>query len=155
MHNAKDSAELALDDKRTAFLLQLFLARNRYRFAMDDVFRPMGVTDATWRTLFYLEQQGNGIQQKDLAHVMGIERPSLVRLLDQLEQKQLIERKPSPVDRRGKTVHLTAAAHELLSELHDAAGQVRARILHNINNEELDICISVFSRMLEASMDDL
>ncbi|MEX2326817.1 MAG: MarR family transcriptional regulator, partial [Pseudomonadales bacterium] len=70
---------------RQQFVISLFNVRNRVRFAMDDAFRPMGITDATWRTLFYLEQTGDGVFQKDLATVMGIEGPSLVRLLDSLE----------------------------------------------------------------------
>ena len=103
----------AAEERRVAFITRLFLARNRYRFAMDDQFKPLGITDATWRTLFYLEQTGDGVLQKDLARVMGIESPGLVRLLDTLEAKDLLIRKPAVNDRRGKTVHLTPQATAL------------------------------------------
>ncbi|MFT7091559.1 MAG: MarR family transcriptional regulator for hemolysin, partial [Candidatus Azotimanducaceae bacterium] len=60
------------------FVALLFNTRNRIRFAMDDRFKPLGITDATWRTLFFLRQD-NGTSQKQLALTMGIEGPSLVR----------------------------------------------------------------------------
>ena len=67
------------DDFNQKFVSLLFNARNRIRFAMDDEFKPLNITDATWRTLYYLRQEGDGVQQKELAQVMGIEGPSLVR----------------------------------------------------------------------------
>ena len=52
---------------RQQFIAELFHARNRVRFAMDEAFKPAGITDATWRTLFYLEQSGDSVAQKQLA----------------------------------------------------------------------------------------
>ena len=141
----------ASEDPKVAFITRLFLARNRYLFAMDDQFKPLGITDATWRTLFYLEQSGDGVLQKDLARVMGIESPGLVRLLDKLEAKALLIRQPAANDRRGKTVHLTPQAKTLLAELHLSAAQVRAALLADISATEIETCISVLDKILAAS----
>ena len=130
------------------FVIALFNTRNRLRFAMDEAFRPLGITDATWRTLFYLEQTGGGVLQKELAEVMGIEQPSLVRLLDSLEAKQLIERRPSRSDRRAKTVHLTAKAEGLVDELHDVAASVRESLFAGVETHELAQCLATFERIL-------
>lgn len=132
---------------RQQFILALFNTRNRVRFAMDDAFRPLGVTDATWRTLFYLEQ-GDGVTQKQLAEVMGIEGPSLVRLLDSLEAKALIERRRSEADRRSKTVHLTPRSRRVIEELHEVATGVRDELLRDIPDEELAGCMKVFEKIL-------
>ena len=85
------------------FVSLLFNARNKVRFAMDDQFKPLDITDATWRTLYFLRQEGDGVQQKELARTMGIEGPSLVRLLDNLSEKKLIERRADLSDRRSET----------------------------------------------------
>lgn len=130
------------------FVIALFNARNRVRFAMDDAFRPLGVTDATWRTLFYLNQTGNGVSQKELANVMGIEGPSLVRLLDALEDKQLIERRTNLLDRRGKTVHLTARGNEMIVELQAVAARVREDVLRDIDPANVEVCLEVLERIL-------
>lgn len=132
---------------RELFVSQLFHARNRVRFAMDEAFKPAGITDATWRTLFYLEQCGDSVAQKQLAEVMGIEGPSLVRLLDNLEEKNLIKRCPSKEDRRVKLVRLTSSAQTLLVNLHKTARQVRSELLSEITDEELQVCLKVLERI--------
>ena len=129
------------------FVVYLFNARNRVRFAMDEAFKPLGVTDATWRTLFYLEQTGSGVSQKELAMVMGIEGPSLVRLLDSLEAKNLIERRAAEQDRRRKEVHLTRKAHTLLGKLHKVAEQVRGEILKDLPKDEIEVCTRVLEQI--------
>ena len=136
------------ESARQQFFVTLFNTRNRIRFAMDEAFKPLGITDATWRTLFYLEQTGSGVSQKELANVMGIEGPSLVRLLDSLADKQLIERRPSQEDRRAKTVHLTARARELLVELHEVSNRVREDLLRDVDPDQLRICMDVFATIL-------
>lgn len=135
------------NEPREQFVSQLFHARNRIRFAMDEAFKPAGITDATWRTLFYLEQCGEAVAQKHLAEVMGIEGPSLVRLLDNLEAKDLIKRCPSQTDRRVKLVELTGPARELLIDLHHTAGRVRAELLRDVSDAEIAACLKVLERI--------
>jgi len=77
------------------FFSPLFHARNRIRFAMDDRFKPVGITHATWCALNFLRQD-DGFFQKHLAKAMAIEGPGPVRLLDNLANKSLIERRSDP-----------------------------------------------------------
>jgi len=133
------------------FVPLLFNTRNRIRFAMDEAFKPLGITDATWRTLFYLSQTGDGVTQKELASVMGIEGPSLVRLLDSLEGKHFIERRPNPDDRRAKTVHLTSTGRRRIVEWRTVSARVREKLLAEISAEEIQCCVDVFQRILNAS----
>ena len=130
------------------FVSLLFNARNKVRFAMDDQFKPLDITDATWRTLYFLRQEGDGVQQKELARTMGIEGPSLVRLLDNLSEKKLIERRADPSDRRSKTIHLTAQAQPLLEELDQYAREVRSELFAEISDADLQTCVRVFERIL-------
>lgn len=136
------------DNPKAEFFSHLFMTRNRIRFVLDDHFRPMGLTDATWRTLFYLDQVGNGVSQKELARVMSIEGPTLVRLLDNLEARNLIERQPSPDDRRAKSVHLTQAAMPLIETLRESAAVIREELLQDISDEEIRCCLRVFDAIL-------
>ncbi|MFT6753287.1 MAG: MarR family transcriptional regulator for hemolysin [Candidatus Azotimanducaceae bacterium] len=131
-----------------AFVGLLFNARNRIRFAFDEKFKPKGITDATWRTLFYLRQEGNGVNQKELARTMGIEGPSLVRLLDNLSAKGLILRKVDHNDRRSKTIHLSQEADKLLNELDLLASEARQEILGDIPESDIQTCIDVFNKIL-------
>lgn len=134
------------------FVQLLFNARNRIRFAMDDSFRPLGITDATWRALYFL-RQGDGVSQKVLAKTMGIEGPSLVRLLDSLESKDFIQRRVDPTDRRSKTIHLTGHAHALLADLDEVSKTVRAEILAGISPAALETCVEVLEKILATDVD--
>ncbi len=48
-----------------------------------------------------------GLSQSDLAAALGIDRSTLVPVIDELEAKRLVARRPSPSDRRTNTLHLT------------------------------------------------
>lgn len=135
-------------DIKQQFVSNLFNARNRVRFAMDDKFKPIGITDATWRTLYFLRQEGNGLQQKELARTMGIESPSLVRLLDNLADKLLIERRTDPSDRRSNTIYLTKKSEALFEELDDLSRQARESLMEDISDEDINTCIRVFEQIL-------
>lgn len=56
-----------------------------------------------------------GLSQQELCDVFGIFPSRLVVLLDQLEGRQLIERRDNSADRRGHRVHLTKAGRKTLT----------------------------------------
>ncbi len=111
--------------------------------------RPLGMSQATWRTLFWLERHGEGITQRALAEYMGIEGPTLVRLLDNLERSGLVERRPSPTDRRANTLHLTSKARPVLKTINRIADELRAEFLEGLDDEALRITRDVMLRMAE------
>ena len=135
-------------DLGQTFVSLLFNSRNLIRFAMDDKFKPLGITDATWRTLYFLRQEGNAVQQKVLAKTMAIEGLSLVRLLDSPSAKRFIERRTDPNDRRSKTIDLTSHADSILSDLDQLAIDVRTGLFANIKETDMKACICVFNQIL-------
>ena len=78
--------------------------------------RDMGLTRSQWQALAYLAPN-EGIPQAALADLLEIEPITLVRILDKLEARRLIERRPHQSDRRCKLLYLTEAAHPLLAEI--------------------------------------
>src|SRR5258708_29346283 len=82
------------------FGFRLARITRRLRQAVDGELHAFGLTEATWRPLAYLGRLGEGIRQKELAQALGIEGPSLVRLLDGLERRGLIERRENEGHRR-------------------------------------------------------
>ena len=129
------------------FGLRLVQMGHRWRRVLDERLRPTGLSQSTWRTLFHLAHLGDGILQKDLAIAIGIEGPSLVRLLDSLEIDGLIERRPAANDRRGKTLHLTALGQTRHRDLMVIADEVRAQLLEGTSAADLRICLEVFDRV--------
>jgi DNA-binding MarR family transcriptional regulator len=67
----------------------------------------------------------DGISQRDLAEVLGLDPSQVVLLVDELAESGLVERRPSETDRRTKLVVATTAGRELRSE---AVRQVDAAV---------------------------
>lgn len=129
------------------FGLRLVQMAHRWRRVLDEALQPTGLSQSTWRTLFHLAHLGDGILQKDLAIAIGIEGPSLVRLLDNLEKDGLIERRAAANDRRGKTLHLTAEGRARHGEVMAIADEVRASLLDGSSDGEIRTCLAVFDRL--------
>ena len=79
--------------KQIDFGFRVARIARRLRQAVDAELRVLGLTEATWRPLAYVGRLGEGVRQRELAAALGIEGPSLVRLLDNLERRGLIERR--------------------------------------------------------------
>jgi DNA-binding MarR family transcriptional regulator len=62
-----------------------------------------------------------GQSQQAVARVLGTPPSRLVALVDDLEQRGLVERRRNPEDRRNYELHLTAAGRQAMSGLDQAA----------------------------------
>ncbi len=123
------------------------LAR-RYQARMDQRLKPIGLTHAKAVVLLYLANRG-GQLQRELATEIGIEGPTLVRLLDSLEELELVERRDATHDRRSKTVHLTPQGAGMQAELEKILDEARAEILEGVTVAELDGCIRVCDQVAD------
>ncbi|MEK9677759.1 MAG: MarR family transcriptional regulator [Rhodospirillaceae bacterium] len=132
-----------------SFELSLVELAHKWRRVVDDELRPFGLSQATWRTLYFISRTGGEIPQKGLAFAIGIEGPSLVHLLDQLENVGLIERRVSRTDRRAKSVHLLDKGSTQVEIIQDVLSQVRHRLLDDIDPAQLESCSEVFAQILD------
>lgn len=139
--NAMDSPEL-----QAAFTAELASANRKLRALVDERARDMGLTLSRARLLMQLAK-ADGPIQSDLADLLDIEQPTLVRLLDGLERTGLIERRAAPGDRRARRVFLTEAARAQAEDILAFLTELRADVLDGIDREELEIALRVLSRM--------
>lgn len=118
-----------------------------WRQQLDARLQARGVSYSRWVVLAYLARLGEGLTQKALAGYMGIEAPTLVRLLDGLEAEGLVERRPHPSDRRAKAVHLRPKAAPELAQFEEVAAEVRAGLLDGVTDADLVTCLAVLERI--------
>lgn len=83
-----------------------------WRALIDHRLKPLELTQTHWVTLHNIHQLPPEQSQIQLAKAIGIEQPSLVRTLDQLEEKGLISRQTCANDRRAKRIKLTEKCYE-------------------------------------------
>lgn len=108
--------------------------------------QSLGLTRSQWRTLAYLSKN-EGIHQGGLAELLEIEPIALVRVLDKLAERGLIERRRHPSDRRIWLLYLRDAVRPLLAEIHDLADATRAEALLGIAPERLEETFTVLSEI--------
>ena len=99
-----------------------------WRHKLDQRLRPLGLSQAKWRTIAHLAH--GHLTQCDLAERLSIEEPTLARLLASLESERLDQtRRTRRHDRRCKTVHLQPQIEPLLQQIEDTARELAARII--------------------------
>ena len=123
-------------DAGEQFALELGRVNRQWRKRLDERLRHTGLTQARWVVLLLLSRSGP-VPQKDLAEAVGVEGPTLVRVLDKLERQGLVERRASGADRRVKHVHLAPAAHPLLAEITTIAAALRRELLADVAAPDL------------------
>src|SRR6202161_4070388 len=95
------------------------------RVDADKRARAHGMTRAQWGILIWLERQP-GISQKELAEFLEVEPITAARLVDRLEARGMVERRPDPRDRRIWRLHLLLPAHLVLREIQQQLGRMTA-----------------------------
>src|SRR5215468_8841207 len=118
-----------------------------WRRESDKALSDHGLSYATAIPLLLLSRQGTSVRQGVLADELGIEGPSLVRLIDLLEAEGFVERREDPTDRRAKTLHITATGDAKVEEINRVLRRVRASLLKDIGAEELAITFATLQRI--------
>jgi len=110
-----------------------------WRREADQALVDHGLSQATALPLVVLSRWGKCARQGVLAEEMGIEGPSLVRLIDLLQAEGLVERREDPTDRRAKMLHLTALGETKAEEVNRVLRRVRTYLLKDISSSDLAV----------------
>lgn len=131
-------------DSNVAFLATDIarLFRKRFEFASRDV----GVTGDQWRVLGRIAAHP-GINQGALAGLLEVEAITAGRMVDRLEKRGLVERRPDPQDRRVWLLHITPPAESLLEVLRERLGRVIAVATETFSAQELDQLTALMDRL--------
>src|SRR5438132_3160364 len=114
-----------------------------WRLTLDERLKPMGLSQAKWRTLMHFSVASGPMTQAEIASHLGIEEPTLVTLLHRLEDEHWVARRNASHDRRCKTVHLAKRAQRVIAEINAAAFKLRHELLDDISASELRTCMRV------------
>jgi MarR family transcriptional regulator for hemolysin len=105
------------------------------RTAFDRRVKSLGLTRSQWWVLNHLFRN-DGATQSELADILEVEKATLGRLLDRLEQKGWIRRKADVGDRRAKRVFLTEEVEPALKAMRAAAAELRRDALAGLSAED-------------------
>jgi MarR family transcriptional regulator, transcriptional regulator for hemolysin len=139
------------DDKATEFAGQLFFRLWRASHVRAaDVLGSVGLTPALFALLNVIGAREGAIQQ-ELGSVLGIDRSTMVSLIDQLEGAGLAKRRPSATDRRAREVGITAKGRRLLERARRLISETEDEVLAGLNAKERGELVSLLRRALESA----
>lgn len=113
--------------------------------------QTLDLTQAQSRALVHLNRN-EGVNQATLANILDIQPITLLRQLDKLEAKGLIERRQDASDRRMQRLYLTSASRPLLEELNRMGQKMTSAAFDGIDDrlrrQAIDTLMSVKDNLL-------
>ena len=106
------------------------------------------ITIEQWSVLYHLWKQ-DGMSQQELCNRTFRDKPSITRLIDNLEKQKLVKRMPSKEDRRINLVCLTESAKLLQDKTIELANQTMDEALISVNKNEIEIVKQVFQKVYD------
>jgi MarR family transcriptional regulator, transcriptional regulator for hemolysin len=135
--------ETVLKSSWAEFAPLLLVCGRGWRRALNIMLVEHNLSDATAAPLITLLRLGDRIPQGVLAERVGVEGPTLVRVLDGLESDGLICRVPDDSDRRIKLVQLTADGIKVAQHCEQCAAKLREIMLGDIPPQQLLAALDV------------
>ena len=116
------------------------------RTRFDQWARNYGMTRAQGLILLRLEGQP-GLSQNEMAALCEVEPITVGRLVDRLEARGLIERRPDPGDRRIRRLHLLPAAAPILAAINDYRLELRAFMTDGLDEAAQETVVDALLHM--------
>jgi MarR family transcriptional regulator for hemolysin len=115
--------------------------------ALDTELRErVGVTFGQWKVIVMLVNE-NGSTQKEIADRLGLEGPTLIPIIDKMEEERLVVRKVDPADRRNNRIYRTEKADELWDRMIECALKIREVSLRGIPEQDVNVMRKVLEKI--------
>jgi DNA-binding MarR family transcriptional regulator len=134
---------MIMDDNLAAMLADTARLMRR---AFDARARQIGVTRPQWRVLSVLHRF-EGINQGGLAEMLEVEPITVCRMVDRLQEADLVERRLDPEDRRSRLLFLTPKAEALLGQLRPLGEEMLEEALSGVDDKDRHILLTSLSQM--------
>jgi DNA-binding MarR family transcriptional regulator len=88
-----------------------------------------------------------GITSRQLCTTLGILPPNLVGMVNNLEKRELIARRPHPRDGRATGLHLTATGQKLMRDAERTAAELEAQAASRLTANEVRTLIRLLKKI--------
>lgn len=130
------------------FAMQVAQLSRAWRSELDRRLVGLGLSQARWLVLLHLARFTEMPTQRELAQSVGVEGPTLARLLDSLEAQELVMRVAVPEDRRAKKIALQPKVQPLIEKIEAISTQLRQEVFAGIDEDDLRRCQQVHAHVL-------
>ncbi|MBR6972853.1 MAG: MarR family transcriptional regulator [Bacteroidales bacterium] len=141
-------------NKQVAMFLNL--VHNRFKQYVAGIFESQGfnITPEQFLVMDTLWDEGV-LTQQQIADYMLKDKNSVVKLVDGLEERNLVRRTSNPKDRRQNLIEVTEYAMSIKDKVTNVAMEAVDKIINGIAKEDLQKFIKVLSKMAENMNNDI
>ncbi len=136
------------DDSYFRVTRAVVVAARRWRKVANDRIKPLDHSMVQWETLYLVAYSGEDLTQSELARAVGVEGPTMVRILHLLAEEGLLERHQSRDDLRVTINRITDSGRRLISDIMAITNQLRSEMLENIPVEDLAVTQRVMGQLI-------
>jgi DNA-binding MarR family transcriptional regulator len=108
----------------------------------------LNMTIEQWSVLYHLWKE-DGKSQQELCNASFRDKPSITRLVDNLERLNLVKRVPAENDRRINLIYLTKQAQKLQEQTMELAEETLNEALTGVATEQINLCKEVLQRVYD------
>lgn len=127
--------------------LYFAMAAKYYYGALVQELKQLEI-DRHYTMILILYQSGKPINQQDLGKCMQIDKVSMVRFLDYLENAGMISRSINPGDRREKFIHLTDKGLQAAAKIKKAVKKLNRTIFSGLTEVETEIFLTTLEKVI-------
>jgi len=140
------SQELATESVG-AVVHAMTLVGRRWRARLNERLKVIGQTDARFAALAEIAAEPEGLVQRELSRRLGVEEPTIVRLVDALEAQGCVERVVHGGDRRAKIVRARPAAASVLDLARAIMTDVQGDLFKGMDPRDVAGCARVLDQL--------
>ena len=136
-------------DYENSIGLVVYSASKIFQKAFDlELRNKIGITITQSKIIFTLYLH-SGLTQRELADKIGVESPTLVPIIDKMEEDGYVQRKLDPQDRRIKRVYTTSKTDLLWDSMMECATQLRKVSTKEVSEQEIKSALEVIKKITE------
>lgn len=134
----------------------LMLGAQDFHQRLDRDLKQRGVTgiNARQRAVFLHLGRFGASRSVDLAQAAGIRPQSMMKIVHELEEMGLVERRPDPADSRAKLIDFTGPGRQFIEELSASTLTVWRQYQQIIGDQPLTQALSTLKQLSETSMEE-
>jgi DNA-binding MarR family transcriptional regulator len=128
--------------------LSLLRTTSELSHAVDQFFRPFGITSSQYNVLRILRGAGaDGLCRNEISERMVTATPDMSRLLDRMEKAGWVTRERAEDDRRQVSTYITKSGMELLAKLETPTNDFMMRLFAGAAVSDLKTVLKVNDRI--------
>lgn len=118
------------------------------RTVVDRELKAFDMTRRQVAMIMHIERAGSP-SASDLTQLLGVDSTAVTRMIDRLEEKELVQRHPDPNDGRRHLIEVTPEARALMPKIQRTAKRMEESFVEGVSPDELETFQRVMLRMLE------